>query len=81
MTNIIFYFGSVIIIFAFIGLLILKFKDEDNIDLNKHKWIIILYILLLISAIITWRIIYLLLISSTQEIINYNQNIQRVING
>ena len=81
MTDIIFYFGAVIITAAFVGLLIVKFKDEDNIDLNRHKWIIFLYIVLLVGAIITWRIMYLLLISHTQEMINYNQNIQRAING
>ncbi len=81
MTDIIFYFGAVIITAAFVGLLVVKFKDEDNIDLNKHKWIIFLYIVLLVGAIITWRIMYLLLISHTQEMINYNQNIQRAING
>ena len=81
MTDIIFYFGSIVIIFAFIGLVVKKFKDEDNIDLNEHKWIILLYIVLLVFAIITWRVIYLFLISSTQEMINYNQNIQRIING
>ncbi|AZV47212.1 hypothetical protein C3L23_07975 [Nautilia sp. PV-1] len=81
MTDIIFYFGSVVIIFAFIGLVTVKFKNEDNIDLNEHKWIILLYIILLVVSIITWRVIYLLLISSTQEMINYNLNIQRAING
>jgi len=81
MTDIIFYFGSVVIISGFIALLIKKFKDEDNIDLKAHKWIILLYILLLIGAIVTWRVVYLLLVSNTQEIIKYNQNIQRVING
>ena len=68
MSDIIFYFGSIVIIFAFIGLV-------------AKKWIILLYIVLLVFAIITWRVIYLFLISSTQEMINYNQNIQRVING
>jgi NADH:ubiquinone oxidoreductase subunit 6 (subunit J) len=81
MTDIIFYFGAVVIIFAFIGLVTVKFRNEDNIDLNRHKWIILLYIILLVVSIITWRIVYLLLISSTQEMINYNINIQRAING
>jgi len=81
MTDIIFYFGTVIIILAFIGIVTVRFKDEDNIDLNRHKWIIMLYIVLLVAAIITWRITYLLLISSTQEMIDYNLNIQRAIDG
>jgi NADH:ubiquinone oxidoreductase subunit 6 (subunit J) len=81
MTDIIFYFGAIVIIATFIGFLVKKFKDENNIDLSRHKWIILLYILLLIGAIVTWRIVYLIIISSTREILNHNETIQRVING
>lgn len=81
MNDAIFYFGAVIITAAFVGMLIIKFKDEDNIDLNKHKWIILLYIILLICSIITWHFITMFFVSNTKGIINYNQNIQRVING
>jgi len=81
MTDIIFYFGAVIIIAAFVGLLIIKFKDENSIDLNRHKWIILLYVVLLIVAIIIWRIVYLLIISNTNEIINHNRQIESFING
>ena len=81
MIEIIFYFGNTVIIILFIGLLNKKFKEEDHIDLQEHKWIIFLYMFLLIFAIITWRIVYLFSISNTQEIINYNINLQKAING
>jgi len=81
MTDIIFYFGELVIILAFTGLVTVKFKNEDNIDLSRHKWIILLYIILMVGAIITWRIMYLLIISSTQGMIEYNLKIQRVLNG
>ena len=81
MNDIIFYFGTVIIIGIFIWFLFIKFKNEDEINLKEHFWIIILYILLIVAAIITWRIIYLIIISNSQKIINYNNLIQRVNNG
>ena len=81
MNDIIFYFGSIIIIGIFIWFLFIKFKNEDEINLKEHFWIIILYILLIVTAIITWRVIYLIIISNSQKIINYNNLIQRVNNG
>jgi uncharacterized membrane protein YeiB len=81
MTDLIFYFGSILIIFAFTGLVSIKFRNEDSINLSKHSWILFVYILLMILGIITWRIIYLLLISSTQSAIEYNNLIQSSING
>jgi len=80
-NDIIFYFGSIIIIGIFIWFLFIKFKNEDEINLKEHFWIIILYILLIVTAIITWRVIYLIIISNSQKIINYNNLIQRVNNG
>jgi len=80
-NDIIFYFGIIIIIGIFIWFLFIKFKNEDEINLKEHFWIIILYILLIVAAIITWRIIYLIIISNSQKIINYNNLIQRVNNG
>jgi len=81
MTDIIFYFGVLIIIGWYIYLVIQRFKEEDKIDLKKHLWIIVVYIVLLVISIIAWRVIYLLLISSTNLMINYNTNIENLING
>ena len=81
MNDIIFYFGSVVIILFFIYLLYIKFKDYPEIDLKEHKWIIFIYIMLLITAIIVWRIIFLLIKTNFFNVIEYNNIIQRVNNG
>ena len=81
MTDIIFYFGSIIIIGLYIYLVVQRFKEEGKIDLKEHFWIIAVYIVLVVISIIAWRVIYLLLISSTDLMINYNTNIENLING
>jgi len=80
-NDVIFYFGNIIIIALFVWLLILRFKDVDNIDLSRHIWIIILYTILLVLSIITWRIIYLIIISNIKGINNYNIVIESTLNG
>ena len=81
MSDIIFYFGSIVIISFFIYLSYIKFKDFPEIDLKEHKWIIFIYILLLVMAIIMWRIVYLLINANLFHMIEYNEMIQRVNNG
>ena len=81
MNNIIFYFGSIVIILFFLYLSYIKFKDYPEIDLKEHKWIIFIYIILLVMAIIVWRMIYLLIKVNFFNVIEYNTIIQRVNNG
>ncbi len=81
MSDVIFYFGSIVIILFFIYLSYIKFKDYPEIDLKKHKWIIFIYIILLVMAIIVWRMIYLLIKVNFFNVIEYNTIIQRVNNG
>ncbi len=81
MNNIIFYFGSIVIILFFIYLSYIKFKDYPEIDIKEHKWIIFIYIILLVMAIIVWRMIYLIIEVNFFNVINYNTIIQRVNNG
>ncbi|HIQ51471.1 MAG TPA: hypothetical protein EYH54_05905 [Nautiliaceae bacterium] len=81
MTEIIFYFGVLIIIGTYVYLIIQRFREEDRIDLKKHFWIIIIYIILIIMSIIVWRVIYLLLTSSTHLMRDYNTNIENLLNG
>ena len=80
-SDIILYFGDIVIVSLFIYLNYVKFKDFEEIDLNKHKWIILLYIFLLIFAIIIWRIVFLLIQVNFFRMMEYNQIIQRAING
>ena len=81
MSDIIFYFGSTIIVSFFIFLSIIKFKDYKEIDLREHKWIIITYILLLVLAIIAWRVIFLIIEVNFYQSLKYEINIEDIING
>ena len=81
MNNVIFYFGSIIIIIFFAGLAIKRFKEDDSIDLKKNKWIIIIYIILLVMAIISWRILDLMVTSKMTQITKYNKTIENFSNG
>jgi len=80
-SDIIFYFGVIVIMIFYIGIVIKKFKDDDNIDLNEHKWIIIVYIILLVFSIITWRVLNLMIESKIEQINNYNQKIEELEYG
>ncbi len=80
MNNLIFYFGAILIIVFFTYVIIIRFKDND-INLKEHFWIIILYILIMVLAIIAWRVIELLLISNISHINNYNSLIEKYRNG
>ena len=76
MSNVIFYFGAIVIIVFYIGIMVKKFKDDDKIDLNKHKWIIIIYIILLVISIITWGVLVSMIDEQINKITNYNKNIE-----
>jgi len=78
--NLIFYFGAVLIIAFFISVIISRFKDND-INLKEHFWIILLYIVIMVLAIIAWRVIQLLLTSNISHINDYNNLIQKYGNG
>jgi len=75
-SNVIFYFGAIVIIVFYIGIMVKKFKDDDKIDLNKHKWIIIIYIILLVISIITWGVLVSMIDEQINKITNYNKNIE-----
>ncbi|WP_024789859.1 hypothetical protein [Lebetimonas sp. JH292] len=76
MNNIVFYFGSIIIIVFFIGLAVKRFKEDNEIDLEKHKWIVAIYIILLVIAIISWRILDLMVEAKMMQINKYNKTIE-----
>lgn len=80
MNNLIFYFGAILIIVFFVSVIITRFKDNE-IDLKEHLWIILIYILIMVLAIIAWRVIELLLISNISQIHNYNTIIEKYSNG
>ncbi len=52
-----FYVGVGIIVLFYIGVVLGRFKDEQ-IDLERHKWIILSYIVLMVLTIVLWRYIF-----------------------
>ena len=88
-NEIVFYFGIAIIILFFGFFVYFTIKNDeisitDEIDLNEHKKFIIISILLLIGAIIVWRIVFLIFYDSInfyyKEIKSIFQ-IQKMLNG
>lgn len=53
-----FYLGVLVIIFVVIWLIFIYFKKYDEISLKEHKWILIVYIAILIVSIYTWRYVF-----------------------
>ena len=89
-NEIIFYFGIVIIILIFIFFIYSTIKNdeipiEEEINLDKHKNFIILSIILLIGAIIVWRIVFLTIFyGSVAFYYKYTDTmlqIQKILNG
>lgn len=86
--KIIFYIGTLIIILIFIFFVYSVIKNdetiaEDRFNLNEHKIFIILSIILLIGAIIAWRILFLTIFYGSVSF-KHNQNtiqIQKILNG
>ncbi len=81
MNEILYMVGNILIISLFVYLIYIEFKEYEEINFHESKWIILLYIILLILAIIVWRVIYFIITSNFSFIIKYNQIIQRVTNG
>jgi NADH:ubiquinone oxidoreductase subunit 6 (subunit J) len=79
-SDTIFYFGSVVIIVFFVGLLVKKFKEDDEIDLEKHKCIIVTYIILMVMAILSWRILNLMIEEQMLQLSNYNKAMEIINN-
>ena len=80
-SEILFYIGSILIISVFVFVLIGKFKDDTDIDLKEHKFLILTYILLMIAGLVAWRKLYLIIITNTYGISKYNNVIQELLNG
>ena len=79
--ELIFYLGSLIILGFFVYFVWVRFKEQEQIDLNRHKWIILLYIIMLVVFIIIWRIIFLYFESFTEKTLRHQQIYEKMING
>ncbi|WP_456471229.1 hypothetical protein [Caminibacter sp.] len=81
MDDIIFFFGSLIIIAAFIWIVYLKFKDVEVIDFKEHKWYIIISTTLMLLAIYMWRVMYLIMINNFNNAMSTQKILETLSNG
>ena len=79
--EVIFYLGSVIVIGIFIYFVWVRFKEQEQIDLKEHKWIITLYIAMLVLFIIIWRVMFLYFETFTEKTIKQQQTYEKILNG
>ncbi len=79
--ELIFYLGSVIIVGIFIYFVWVRFKEQEQIDLEEHKWIITLYIIMLVVFIIIWRIMFLYFETFTEKSLQQQKIYEKILNG
>ncbi len=54
--ELIFWIGVFIIIFFYVGFLAMRFRYE-NFDFGQHKFLVLLYMVLMVGTIVVWRYI------------------------
>ena len=90
MNEIIFYFGIIIIILVFNFFIYSTIKNDEitietDLNLNEHKKFIIISIILLIGAIVVWRIVFLTIFyGSASFYYKYTETmlqIKKILNG
>jgi len=78
--DIVYYFGVIALTFAVIMIMIQKFVEYEEIDLNEHFMMIVIYIILLIFAIILWKLFFDFLFGF-EDILNPNIDYKSILNG
>ena len=56
--DIVYYFGVFALIGAVIAIMVEKFREHERIDLDNHITMIVIYLILLVFAIILWRLVF-----------------------
>jgi cytochrome b subunit of formate dehydrogenase len=57
-VELVYYLGVLGIMFVVGYLLFVTFEEYDEIKLEEHIWMIVMYIIVLISVIIVWRLMF-----------------------
>jgi uncharacterized protein HemY len=79
--EIVYYLGVIGLISAVVAIMIQKFREYEEIDLDEHITMITIYLILLVFAIILWRIIFNFFYGIT-DILNHNNfNYENIIKG
>jgi hypothetical protein len=56
--ELIYYLGVFGLVSAVIAIMVQKFREYDDIDLDDHITMIIIYLILLVFSIILWRLVF-----------------------
>ena len=70
--DLVYYLGIIFILGVEIWLLFVRFEEYDHIKLEEHIGIIILHIIIVIIAVIIWRLIFNFLFGMENILSNSN---------
>jgi hypothetical protein len=56
--DIVYYLGVLGLMSAVIAIMVEKFREYEEIDLDNHITMIVIYLVLLVFAIILWRLVF-----------------------
>ncbi len=79
--DIVYYMGVLILTSGVIAIMYFRFREYDEIDIKKHIVMITIYIVLLVLAIILWRLLFDMLNGIEDKINIDNSKYERILNG
>ncbi len=77
----IYYLGVICMVAGVVCIFIFRFKEYDKIDIKKHLFTIVIYVILLVLSIILWGILSNFFFGAKEMLQNQNTNFKRVLNG
>lgn len=79
--DIVYYMGVLILTSGAIAIMYFKFREYDEIDIKDHIVMITIYIVLLVFAIILWRLLFDMLNGIEDKLNIDNSKYERMLNG
>ena len=79
--DIVYYMGVLILTSGVIAIMYFRFREYDEIDIKEHIVIITIYIVLLVLAIILWRLLFDMLNGIEDKLNIDNSKYERMLNG
>ena len=79
--DLIYYLGVFGLMSAVVAIMVNKFREYDEIDLDDHITMIIIYLILLVLSIILWRLVFNFFFGIA-DILNHQElNYESFLNG
>jgi len=79
--ELVYYLGVFALMSGVIAIMIEKFKEYDNINLDEHITMIVIYLVLLVFAIILWRLVFNFFFGIADILDHQNINYESITNG